>query len=406
VSRALVLHRACEEPTRPKRPARPRAALRRFALFGSRLRRDEAAAHPLRKRLAVLVLALAVPAMAAPGDFGRIPGDAGADRNLESITQARAEKSPMPFERPGMSFPGSAFYFLADPPARSALIALPGADPLSGDEVSAAGGALDPGPAAAPFLAGGMATRAEQCLAEAIYHEAASESEAGQRAVAQVVLNRVRHPAWPNSVCAVVFQGSERATGCQFTFTCDGSRARTPGGAPWARAQRIARAALTGEVYAPIGLATHYHTHWVAPRWAGSLDHVGTIGAHRFYRARGKAGMLAAFDAAYAGFEPPAPVRASGRREMMQAAAPEAALASAPDAAVAPSAMREAAALTAPPAARSPAEPAAGSGSVRSEYRTAGRWKTVPGARAPAGERPAPIAPAPPAEIPRKPPAD
>jgi hypothetical protein len=68
--------------------------------------------------------------------------------------------------------------------------------------------------------------------------------------------------------------------------------------------------------------------------------------------------------------------------------------------------MREAAALTAPPAARSPAEPAAGSGSVRNEYRTAGRWKTVPGARASTGEPPAPIAPAPPAEIPRKPPAD
>lgn len=70
--------------------------------------------------------------------------------------------------------------------------------------------------------------RAEQCLAEAIYYEAGSESEDGQRAVAQVVLNRVRHAAFPNSVCGVIYQGSERTTGCQFTFTCDGSLARAP----------------------------------------------------------------------------------------------------------------------------------------------------------------------------------
>src|SRR3954462_14940892 len=94
------------------------------------------------------------------------------------------------------------------------------------------------------------------CLTAAVYYEARSESEDGQRAVAQVVLNRVRHPAYPNSVCAVVYQGPQRAGGgWQFTFTSDGSVARAPGGPGWAEARRIAAAALAGQVYAPVGHA-------------------------------------------------------------------------------------------------------------------------------------------------------
>ncbi|MFN5901342.1 MAG: cell wall hydrolase, partial [Novosphingobium sp.] len=69
-------------------------------------------------------------------------------------------------------------------------------------------------------------SRALQCLAAAVYYEARSESDVGQRAVAQVVLNRVAHPSYPNTVCGVVYQGSERTTGCQFSFTCDGSLAK------------------------------------------------------------------------------------------------------------------------------------------------------------------------------------
>ena len=83
--------------------------------------------------------------------------------------------------------------------------------------------------AAEPFAASPdpeMFERSLQCLTEAVYYEARSESEEGQRAVAQVVLNRVRHPAYPNSVCGVVYQGSERVTGCQFSFTCDGALGR------------------------------------------------------------------------------------------------------------------------------------------------------------------------------------
>lgn len=146
--------------------------------------------------------------------------------------------------------------------------------------------------------------RALQCLTAAIYYEAASEPDAGQRAVAQVVLNRVAHPAYPKTVCGVVYQGSDRRTGCQFSFTCDGSLARVPSRMFWDRARNVAIAALAGFVYAPVGLATHYHTVQVHPYWADSLAYIGTIGAHRFYRFGGAAGRAGTFNFAYAGGEP------------------------------------------------------------------------------------------------------
>ena len=155
--------------------------------------------------------------------------------------------------------------------------------------------------------------RSLQCLAEAIYYEARSESEDGQRAVAQVVLNRVRHPAWPGTVCGVVYQGPMRAGGgCQFTFTCDGSMVRMPYGADWARARRIAAEALAGYVFAPVGLATNYHTHQVLPVWAFRLPKATVIGNHIFYRLPGAWGQAPAFNQAYRGREPsPATVMAA-----------------------------------------------------------------------------------------------
>jgi spore germination cell wall hydrolase CwlJ-like protein len=146
--------------------------------------------------------------------------------------------------------------------------------------------------------------RAVDCLTAAIYYEAASESDDGQRAVAQVVLNRVRHPTFPNSVCGVVYQGSERSSGCQFSFTCDGSLLRTPSFSGWARARRFAAAALAGSVYAPVGHSTHYHTNQVLPYWASSLIKSAVVGAHIFYRWNGGWGTPAAFRAVYAGGEP------------------------------------------------------------------------------------------------------
>ena len=119
-----------------------------------------------------------------------------------------------------------------------------------------------------------------------------------------MVLNRVRHPAFPGTVCGVVFQGSERATGCQFSFACDGAMARAPARAAWDKALRIAGAALGGYVFAPVGLAPHSHTYEVPPAWNRELVMTDAIGAHFFHRWAGWWGTPAAFSQAYAGGEP------------------------------------------------------------------------------------------------------
>lgn len=146
--------------------------------------------------------------------------------------------------------------------------------------------------------------RAHYCLTAALYYEAASESDDGMRGVAQVVLNRVRHPSFPGSVCGVVFQGSNRAIVCQFTFACDGSMARQPVRGVWDRASRIAAEALAGRTMPAVGLATHYHTLAVWPSWGRTLAMTNVIGAHIFHRWRGRWGQPAAFSRPYAGVEP------------------------------------------------------------------------------------------------------
>lgn len=164
-----------------------------------------------------------------------------------------------------------------------------------------------PNPASRPFKlkTGGMLdeARAIDCLTAAIYYEAAWESVDGQRAVAQVVLNRMRHPAYPKTVCGVVFQGSNRTTGCQFSFTCDGAMNRQPQEAGWLRARSVASAALNGFVMKKVGTATHYHANYVAAYWSPSLVKVGTIGAHIFYRWTGGSGLPPAFSGKYLGTE-------------------------------------------------------------------------------------------------------
>src|SRR5438105_2019097 len=162
-------------------------------------------------------------------------------------------------------------------------------------------------PAASPFLFKGNAaarTQALNCLASAVYYEAGNQDENGERAVAQVVLNRVRHPAFPGSVCGVVYQGSTRPTGCQFTFTCDGSLNRAPDDDGWRRAMRVATEALNGSVYAPVGWATHYHADYVVPYWASTMAKNAVVGAHLFYRWNGGWGQPAVFTRTYAGREP------------------------------------------------------------------------------------------------------
>jgi spore germination cell wall hydrolase CwlJ-like protein len=167
--------------------------------------------------------------------------------------------------------------------------------------------ASGPNPAATPFVfKGSSASRAQalQCLASAVYYEAGNQDADGERAVAQVVLNRVRHPAFPASVCGVVYEGSTRTTGCQFTFTCDGSLYRQPDADGWRRAYDVAKAALSGAVYAPVGYATHYHANYVVPYWASTLAKSAIIGAHIFYRWAGGWGQPTAFAKAYGGKEP------------------------------------------------------------------------------------------------------
>lgn len=174
--------------------------------------------------------------------------------------------------------------------------------------------------------------RALLCLTQAVYYEAGFEPLEGRRAVAQVVLNRMRHPAFPKSICGVVYQGAGSRT-CQFTFVCDGALYRRPAADAWREAEKVARAALSGYVETSVGEATHYHADYVAPRWAPMLAKVAAIGQHIFYRWPGSWGQPAAFSGRYAGEPndplamrpaPPAPatVLASAAVPEVQAGAP------------------------------------------------------------------------------------
>jgi Cell Wall Hydrolase len=216
-------------------------------------------------------------------------------------------------ERPEENFAGSAFYFLD--PEDAAASQAQAVEPVSDDMFASMQidgklptSAFENGRGGAqPFiLTPGTAnwSRALKCLTDAIYYEAANEPDDGQRAVAQVIINRMRHPTYPNSICGVIYQGSERATGCQFSYSCDGSMRRVPARPAWLRAQRVAMAALSGYVYTPVGMASHYHATYVYPYWAPSLNYLGTIGAHRFYSWKGSAGRPSAFFSRHNGAEP------------------------------------------------------------------------------------------------------
>jgi spore germination cell wall hydrolase CwlJ-like protein len=128
------------------------------------------------------------------------------------------------------------------------------------------------------------AQRELECLTQAVYYEARGESPQGQFAVAQVVMNRVKHPAFPKTVCGVVFQGSGRRTGCQFSFACDGSMRRGQESSAWKRARKVASRALAGAAIAEVGSATHFHTTAVAPAWGPQMRRVAQVGMHVFYK--------------------------------------------------------------------------------------------------------------------------
>lgn len=144
--------------------------------------------------------------------------------------------------------------------------------------------------------------KALRCMTQAVYYEAGFEQIAGRYAVAQVILNRMRHPAFPKTVCGVIYQGSSRP-GCQFSFACDGSLLRAPNPRAWAEARRVAEDVLTGAVASTVGMSTHYHANYVSPYWAPKLHKITQMGAHIFYRWPGNWGKRIAFNGAYRGGE-------------------------------------------------------------------------------------------------------
>jgi hypothetical protein len=140
-------------------------------------------------------------------------------------------------------------------------------------------------------------------MTQAVYFEAGFEPIAGQQAVAQTVINRMRHPGYPKSICGVVYEGASRSTGCQFSFTCDGSLNRAVSPVVWKNAQIVAKRALAGFVMPDVGTATHYHADYVYPYWAPTLVKLRTLGTHVFYRWTGPSGAQTAFKGRYSGNE-------------------------------------------------------------------------------------------------------
>lgn len=233
--------------------------------------------RPDRSLRAVLLL-IATSAILVPAVIVRFAPPVARHHALHRVSSRVVPQSELPAVEP------VAFEDLDPDEARAFNASIPFVD--------------GPNPAARPFhLTGDTAqqARAIDCMAAAVLYEAGDDA-VGQRAVAQVVINRVRHPAFPKTICAVVFQGSDRATGCQFTFTCDGALVRHHWTEEqWARARMTARAALTGAVFRPVGHATHYHTNWVVPYWQSSLDKIAAVHSHLFFRWTGWWGTPAAF---------------------------------------------------------------------------------------------------------------
>ena len=273
------------DPFPPTTPARP------FAHRPTRQSRHHWRWAPVVTAVTALAITAAVPTLFDGAQ--RV-----AARMGDAVTDSDAGFTPPPMPDVEALMTGEPVEVVAGDD-----LVIPGGE-LPAAEIASAGGAIIP---ARAFPRSGTSldrARAQQCLTTAIYYEAATEPADGKRAVAQVVLNRVLHPAFPNSVCDVVYQGSERVTGCQFSFTCDGSLLRPPARREWEESATVAADALAGRVFAPVGLATHYHTWRVWPRWGRSLVSTVAVGAHIFHRLRGWWGTAPAFRARYAGGEP------------------------------------------------------------------------------------------------------
>jgi spore germination cell wall hydrolase CwlJ-like protein len=142
-------------------------------------------------------------------------------------------------------------------------------------------------PAERLALSGPARAKAEKCLANAVYFESRDEPVRAQIAVAQVVMNRVFSPFYPNDVCGVVYQNANRHLACQFTFACDGIPDVVTEPAAWARAKHIARDMLDGKLWMPeVAKSTHYHDYWAHPNWVGEMKRMDRLGGLIFYRPR------------------------------------------------------------------------------------------------------------------------
>ena len=248
---------------------------------------DPVAPKPARWGLAVMAALLAVAVLLVAWPLlhrnASAPDEASPAASATPLTALPARAS----DAPVLATPTQA---PADAKASNLAV------PFSADKLS---------PAASFRFTGSTQDRARaaDCLALAAMAEAGGD-DAGQRAVIQVVLNRARHPAFARTVCGVVFEGSQRRTGCQFTFTCDGSLDRRYSDSSRAAALQRAQEALGGRVFAPVGIATHYHTDWVFPWWSPKLLKIAQVQTHLFFRWPGYWGSSAASNIAYRGGEP------------------------------------------------------------------------------------------------------
>ena len=139
--------------------------------------------------------------------------------------------------------------------------------------------------AAKPLPAAAFSQAEQHCLATGIYFEARGEPVSGQAAVAQVILNRVRAPSYPDTICGVVYQNDSWRNRCQFSFACDGIKDRVTEPKHWQTAKDVALPVTAGKIWLPeVGSSTHYHANYVSPRWAPTMKRMQQIGRHIFYR--------------------------------------------------------------------------------------------------------------------------
>ncbi|MGV6874946.1 cell wall hydrolase [Pseudochelatococcus sp. B33] len=228
-----------------------------------------------------------------------------SDEEAVAIRQALAPRTTPAYVRAG-----GVTILLGDgaTPASSAAQALASVTPVPAEiipvEIAAAPVSLQPGQSLgnmsaivksetgpsigyAHLLDANNMQREARCLAEAVYFEARGESEAGQAAVAQVVLNRVKSGLYPKSVCGVVYQNRHRFKACQFSFACEGRSLRIADQRSWRAAVRVSEQVMAGTMYnTEVGGATHYHANYVRPYWASRLKKMDVIGRHIFYKLR------------------------------------------------------------------------------------------------------------------------